>query len=239
MEKLTLDSEVMVTWYDQGGYDEDEYYGGSTRSAHSCTTVRELYNDHCKDGRYFEANYKPIFNEGDVDANEDVDDNKHTAAYARGLEAYEQGLNGDIVADVMQYLSESDIGYVMSMEEYTKQEKEKEMRQMESLASKYAKMWRCTAGSMAFIECLDSAIEDLDYRYERDMGHECKAERWAACQYAGASHSFWSDEDFIQDRYSDMYDELNKVRQWLEVNCPLLMACVREKQMASKSEELV
>lgn len=237
MEKLTLDSEVMVTWYDQG-YDDD--FDGYTKGAsRKCVTVRELYFEHCKDARDFEGSYEPIYNQGDLDVDGNVDDDKFQAAWARGLEAYEQGLHGDIVEDVIQYFCEGDLGYVMSMEEYTKQEKEKEMRQMESLASKYAKMWGCTAGSYAFVELLTSAIQDLDYRYECDMGYECKAERWAACQYAGATESFWSDEDFIKGRYSDMYDELNKVMQWLDMNCPLLMACVREKQLAEGKEELV
>ena len=113
-------------------------------------------------------------------------------------------------------------------------EKEKDRVKMERLAGKYAKMWGCTAGSYNFVKMIKGAIKDLDDRYEQDMGYECKAERWAACHYAGATESFWSDEDFIKGRYADAYDELSMVLNWLELNCPLLMASLQEEELAAK-----
>ena len=126
MNKLTLDSEVIVTWYDQG-LDED-----CQGSSGQCLTVRELYNDHLKKDRNFEGKYEPVYNDGDVDVNGDVDDDKFIAGYARGLEAYEQGINGDIVEDIIEYFSNADIGYIMSMEEYSKREKEKREKEKTS-----------------------------------------------------------------------------------------------------------
>jgi len=228
MNKLTLDSEVIVTWYDQG-LDED-----CQGSSGQCLTVRELYNYYLKGDRNFEGNYEPVYNDGDVDANGDMDDDKFVAGLARGLEAYEQGINGDIVKYIIEYFLNADIGYIMSMEEHSKREKEKDLVKMDRLASKYAKIWGCTAGSYNFVKLIKGAIKDLDDRYEQDMGYECKAERWAACQYAGVTESFWPDEDFIKGRYANAYDELSMVLNWLELNCPLLMACIQEEELAEK-----
>lgn len=226
MEKLTLDSAVVVMSYEQAHWDDDfETRGPSLHHA----TVRELYHAH-KDDRYFEANFDPIYMPGDVDAEGGVDDQVYAAAMARGLEAYEQGTHGDVVADVLTHLRESDYG-VMSLQEHTKLVKERERERMEQLASQYAKMWNCVMGSHEFVSKLDACIQDHRERYQDEMSGEAKAERWAACQYAGASHSFWDDEDYIDDQYSSQQQDLELIQQWLELNCPLLMASIREQQL--------
>jgi hypothetical protein len=184
-----------------------------------------------KDERYFETNFDPIFEEGDVDENGGVDDVKYNAAMSKGLKAYEQGIHGNIIQDVVTYLSEGNIGWVESVEEYEKRKNEEELKRMDALASKYAKVWNCNAGDKQFINMLLSTIDELNDRHEQEMSDESRRERWAACQYAGASHSFWSDEDFIENQYSSEFEELTLVMSWIERNCPLTLLTIKEKRM--------
>jgi len=230
---ITLDTPLVVCWYDTGYYNNDDDYGGySDGYVVKDTTITELYNE-IKNNRSFETNYEPIYNDG-VDALVDfIDDKDYQVASARGLVAYEAGVHGSLVKDVVNYINDGDQGYLQTLDSYNAVLAEKERIKMEQLATKYAKIWKVTAGSYNFIQLLRSYKNDLIAQQDKYNNYENRAERWAAHMYYGNTHEYFNDEQYGNNNFHSSLNEIESIENWLYQYCPLLMASLEEKEFSN------
>jgi len=152
---------------------------------------------------------------------------------ARGLKAYEAGTCGSIVDDVICWINEGDSGYVQTLEKYKANIAERDRQKMESIATKYARKWNVTAGSLTFVQELNAQRNIINDKLERFNNEENRAERWAAHTYYGNTHEFFNNEEYDTSKFYDILTELDLIENWLYQNCPLLMACVEEQQLVT------
>lgn len=122
---------------------------------------------------------------------------------------------------------------VMTQEAYKEEEAEKERKQLEQTASWFAHECGHPVGSKGFVIALQEAIDEANRDYEQEFSYECRSERYMACRYAGVPDSYYSDEEFLQARHNDRFNDLGRVQTWLENNCPLLMLQMREQELAT------
>jgi hypothetical protein len=101
-------------------------------------------------------------------------------------------------------------------------------------AAAFAKLHKVEPGTMAFIEALDRELNDVKSRSEQWNSGECRAERHAACLYAGNRDAFFQDNDYVNSQFSKERRELEDIRTWLMGNCPLLWAKYEEKKLVGK-----
>lgn len=233
MSKIDLNTPLIVTWYDSSTWDED---AERMTPSPQLTNISKLYQE-VKNDRDFEPRYEPIFVEGELDQNGDCDDDVHTLACERGREQYEIGLHGPIVDDVMNYINEGDDGCVVTLEHYEKVKAEKERKDLEKIASKYAKAWNVTAGSLMFVNELRAHRNYINNKIDKFNDEESRADRWASHMYHGCTHEFFNNEEYDSSKFNNALVELDQVEQWLYQNCPLLMACVDEQDICSEEIE--
>lgn len=122
---------------------------------------------------------------------------------------------------------------IMTEEAYREEASEKERKRLEETASWFANQCGHAVGSIEYVHAIQEAIE----RSQRDMEHDCygerRMERAAAARFCGqSSEDYWSDEDYIRNQHEENIFLLANVLQWLEINCPLLMLKVQEKELA-------
>ena len=126
--------------------------------------------------------------------------------------------------------------WVKLKSEWEAQQAQKELDSMNRLAASFAKEWNVTAGTMEFVERMYKEMDNLDYDYERYNDYECRAERWMDSRYSGQSYEgYWSDEDYGHSQFGKRADNLEKVRKWLCLNCPMTMAAFSEKMLAKQA----
>jgi len=122
---------------------------------------------------------------------------------------------------------------IMTEEAYKEEASEKERKRLEQTASWFANECGHPVGSVEYVLAAQEALA----KSEQDMMDECygerRMERAAAARFCGqSSEDYWSDEDYIRDQHEERIAEVASVLQWLEINCPLLMLKVQEKELA-------
>lgn len=146
-------------------------------------------------------------------------------------------------SDLVQELCSIKNGYAdyfdgaYTEEELKAQEVEKKRLKIERTASWWSRECGYPVGSREYVLSAKKVLQERLDNMDEDFNCERKAERFAACRYAGCPDSFWSDEDFIRGRHLDGIEELGMVLQWLEENCPLLMRQVEEAELAAVQED--
>jgi len=232
MRNIDISTPLIVSWNTNDGWNDS--YDATVDSNAIETTILELYQD-IKTSYGFDPNYEPIYEIGECDDEGDpVTNQAYTTAMARGLKAYEAGTHGSIVNDVISWINEGDDGYVQTLEKYQTNIAECTRQKMESVATKYARKWNVTAGSLTFVQELNAQRNIINDKLERFNNEENRAERWAAHTYYGNTHEFFNNEEYDTGKYYEVLNELDLIETWLYQNCPLLMACVEEQQLATE-----
>jgi hypothetical protein len=150
-----------------------------------------------------------------------------------------ENLDNDHPENLLQFVYQTADNYefnVMLKSEYDERKEKEDMDYMNNLAASFAKEWNVTAGTMEFIERMYKEMDKLDYEYERYNNYECRAERWMDSRYSGQSYEgFYSDEDYGHSQFGKRADDLEKIRKWLCLNCPMTMAAFSEQMLVRKA----
>ena len=126
--------------------------------------------------------------------------------------------------------------FVFTPEEYETHQAEEEMTRLEGVAHRFAAHCGAKIGTMEFVRSLIAATTYAEGEREQYNSLECQMEEYAAHQYAGCTHEYYNNRDFTNGRYSDAIGDLYGVRQWLESQCPLLMAKVKEEELSATED---
>jgi len=208
-EVITLETQIVAGWTwdnSEDYYDEDVAYG-IRRSSMQVSTIGKLIENYPNDASDWIDNEHPL-------------DNEHPQNLLEFL--YQTAQNNEF--------------NVMLKSEWDEREKQKELDKMNSLAASFAKEWGVTAGTMEFIERMYKEMEKLNYEVERYNDYECRAERWMDSRYSGQSEEgYWSDENYGRSQFSNRADDLERIRKWLCLNCPMTMAAFSEQYWAKKA----
>lgn len=125
-----------------------------------------------------------------------------------------------------------------TVEEHEKRAKEERRAELEAAAAQLAQKHNVRVDSFEFIRALEEEIEKVRHEREEWNNPERRMEEWAACQYTGVgSEVYFDDLNFENGRYGARSDHLFAIREWLESNCPLLMAAYREDQLKKAQEK--
>lgn len=150
-----------------------------------------------------------------------------------------ENLDNEHPENLLQFVYQTADNYefnVMLRSEHDAQKQKEDMDYMNNLAASFAKEWNVTAGTMEFIERMYKEMERFDYEYERYNSYECRAERWMDSRYSGQSYEgFYSDEDYGHSQFGKRADDLEKIRKWLCLNCPMTMAAFSEQMLVRKA----
>jgi hypothetical protein len=111
-------------------------------------------------------------------------------------------------------------------------------RELESAASQLAQSLQVAVDSMEFIDALHERIARIQQEQDDWNSGERQMEHWGACQAAGVgSEVFFDDRNYTNGEYNQGKGHLRDILEWLETNCPLLMAQWRERQLESVEDE--
>ena len=208
-EVITLETQIVAgwTWDNSEDYYDDDFAYGSRRSSMQVSTIGKLIENYPNDASDWIGNEHPL-------------DNEHPQNLLEFL--YQTAQNNEF--------------NVMLKSEWDEREKQKELDKMNNLAAYFAKEWEVTAGSMEFIERMYKEMDKLDYEVERYNDYECRAERWMDSRYSGQSEEgYWSDENYGRSQFSNRADDLERIRKWLCLNCPMTMAMFSEQMLIRKA----
>jgi hypothetical protein len=204
-EVITLETLVVACWYNDNyndNYDDDYAYGQGKQSVESCT-IGKLIENYPDDASEWTGNYQPL-------------DNEHP----------------ENLLEFLYITAQNNEFNVMLQSEWEAQQAQKELDSMNRLAASFAKEWNVTAGTMEFIEQMYKEMDKLNYEVERYNDYECRAERWMDSRYSGQSYEgYCSDEDYGQSKFSNRADDLERIRKWLCLNCPVTMALHAERML--------
>lgn len=147
----------------------------------------------------------------------------------------------DSVEEIVSSLCESTndceyVGFCMTKEDYEKWEAEKLRKSLEQTAASFAAECGHPVGSVEYVNAAWDKLERAHSQKEMAFSGEAQMERFAACRFAGCSDSYWSDEDYLQDKYNEPINQIGDVLQWLENNFPLLMLKAREARAQKELE---
>lgn len=136
---------------------------------------------------------------------------------------------GQMVAEM--YDGDSRMCFFGTRADYDKKRAEERRKELEGVAKRFAADNGIMIGTFDFIHKVEEAIYGVAVRQRDFNSGEQRAERYAACMFAGCRDSFFSDNDFENDRFSNRRDNLEGVLEWLRSECPLLMAQYEELKL--------
>jgi hypothetical protein len=142
--------------------------------------------------------------------------------------------------DLREYLSVSSDGWgsIVSKAEHDAIMAEEERKRLESTAAAFSRQCGYPVASREYIVSLHREIDRLEGRADIWNSGESRAERSMSARFSGQSQEgFWSDEDYAQGEFSQAFASLDRVSEWLNQNCPLLVASVRESELVSQAQE--
>lgn len=210
-EKVTLETEIVLlhSWSNDEDYYDDEIPYGASRSSVRPLTIGKFKEEYSEDA----AEWENL-------------DNEHPETLLEFIH---------LTAENHSYSMRGNF-WVMLKSEWEAQQAQKELDSMNRLAASFAKEWNVTAGTMEFVERMYKEMDKLDYDYERYNDYECRAERWMDSRYSGQSYEgYCSDEDYGHSQFGKRADNLEKIRKWLCLNCPMTMAAFSEKMIAKQA----
>lgn len=125
---------------------------------------------------------------------------------------------------------------VFTAADYEKHKAEEERKQLEQSAKSFAHSFGAQVNTMEFVQGVKERLERVRANREAFNGGEQQMERWAECRAVGVgAEGFHFDGNFQNGRYNYDIQQLEAILAWLERECPLLMASVREKELAHES----
>lgn len=136
---------------------------------------------------------------------------------------------GVTVDEIVSLINQGEYQYVRTLASYEKERAEKERMEIEHVAADFARKCGHGVGTVGYIKAIRAAITRHQDEVEVAFSGESKMERMAACQFAGCGGSYYEDEDYIQSKYSQDYENLQRVLTWIEDNCPLLALKVSQE----------
>lgn len=139
---------------------------------------------------------------------------------------------GQMVAEM--YDGDSRMCFFGTRADYDKKRAEERRKELEGVAKRFAADNGIMIGTFDFIRKVEEAIYGVALRQRDFNSGEQRAERYAACMFAGCRESFWSDNDFENDRFSSRRDNLEGILEWLREECPLLMAKYEEMKLSGE-----
>lgn len=127
---------------------------------------------------------------------------------------------------------------LLTVEEHETLARDERRRELESAASELAHTLRVRVDSMEFIDALHERLQRLQDDQDDENSGERRMEHWGACRAAGVgSEVYFDDYDFTNSRFNEAKGHLRDILEWLETNCPLLMAQWRERQLETAQTE--
>jgi hypothetical protein len=169
----------------------------------------------------------------DSEGNDDVDTDFEVCMEVHNLEAF--------VIDLREYLSDS-VGdgwsEIRTKAEHDALVAEEERKRLESTAAAFSRQCGYPVASRDYIVALHREIDRLENRADVWNSSESRMERAMSARFSGQSQEgYYSDEDYAQGEFSEAFASLDRVAQWLNENCPLLVASVRESELVALQED--
>jgi hypothetical protein len=121
-----------------------------------------------------------------------------------------------------------------TVKKWEKHQAEERRKQLEESARSLAAQYNVKVGTWEFIKALRKERRKLERAREDWHNPEAKMERWAAHMYQGTRDAYFEDNDYVGGQHSSWRDTIDGIWEWLDANCPLLMAQYRERRLARK-----
>lgn len=223
---LTLDSEIVLVSVGSS-YDEDGFEDGGWSSHVSRKTVAELVTDHVLEV-YEDAVDALVAEAYDLhDLHEEKIFLSNCCVEVSDLEGF--------LSDWKDYLSEGDGWHnVYTEAEFSAMQAEEERKKIEQSAAAFAAHCGHPVASRDYIRALRATLNRTEDRMDGWNSGESRMERFADSRFSGQSmDGYYCDEDYAQQAFGNQLAHLERVEQWLSENCPLLMASMREEELAS------
>jgi hypothetical protein len=112
---------------------------------------------------------------------------------------------------------------------------EEKRRHIEPEAKALAAQYNVRLDSFEFLKALQKEQRKIDHRREDWNNPEYKMERYARCSMMGNTEGYYSDNDYTSGEFNSAEDTLRDIWEYLESECPLLMASYREKRLKRKA----
>lgn len=144
------------------------------------------------------------------------------------------------LVDLREYLSDSSDGWasIVPKAEHEAAVAEHERKRLESTAAAFSRQCGYPVASREYIVSLHREIDRLEARADIWNSGESRMERSMAARFSGQSlEGYYSDEDYAQGEFGEAFASLDRVAEWLNKNCPLLVASVRESELVSQAQE--
>lgn len=144
------------------------------------------------------------------------------------------------LSDLREYLSDSSDGWasIVPKAEHDAAVAEQERKRLESTAAAFSRQCGYPVASREYIIALHQEIDRLEHRADVWNSGESRMERAMAARFSGQSmEGYYSDEDYAQSEFGEAFASLDRVAEWLNKNCPLLVASVMESELASQAQE--
>lgn len=128
--------------------------------------------------------------------------------------------------------------YLKTAEVHEKIMEEQRRKNLEQSAKHFAASNKVKVGTFEFIRAVERAIQKLAYRSERWNDGETRMEEWAACMYSGAGReTYFDDLNYVNGQLGGERDDLEGIMDWLQSECPLLMAKYEEMKLSGEWAE--
>jgi hypothetical protein len=144
------------------------------------------------------------------------------------------------LADLREYISNTSDGWarIVSKAEHDAAVAEHERKRLESTAAAFSHKCGYPVASREYIVSLHREIDRLEARADVWNSGESRMERAMAARFSGQSQEgYYSDEDYAQGEFGEAFASLDRVAEWLNKNCPLLVASVTESELAAQAQE--
>lgn len=141
--------------------------------------------------------------------------------------------------DLRDYLSDSSDGWasIVPKAEHDAAVAEQERKRLESTAAAFSRQCGYPVASREYIVALHREIDRLEDRCDVWNSGESRMERAMAARFSGQSmEGYYSDEDYAQGQFGEAFASLDRVAEWLNKNCPLLVASVTESELAAQAQ---
>jgi hypothetical protein len=119
-----------------------------------------------------------------------------------------------------------------NMFDYLLYKQEQERKALEYSTSKLLRKYGETEVNLTFIRLLNDDIEDINSKMENHDSGEQRAER-----YARGRHTFDEDNDYMKSHWNKHINEIERVKNWIKSNCPLLWAQYNNQQLNQEQHQ--
>jgi hypothetical protein len=112
---------------------------------------------------------------------------------------------------------------------------EERRQELEEYAKAFAAKHKKRLGTLDFIAAVEDAVAEVRRQRDQWNNPERRMEEWGACLHAGVGSSVYFDDlNFENGRFGSRIDNLEGIFEWLQQECPLLMAKYEEEKAAGR-----